>query len=235
VKLSWLIHSLISPLPISHSIREQRVENWRPWWILVLLAQPTLRGLGCEFSNSTHIKRNLNSKTLPGRQMLTDSRVVHCKWSRKSIAHGTWTNPRFLLYRNCVLMFISVTNLLHNPIVCFPERREVILRYHILFLCGPFWCVSPSSSECLPPIHVWFVQYLCVSFLSHKNYTLAHLTSLGLSELCCEKSQKGTTQCQGMSQPGKQSEEWRKAPVLHVTPLVPLQIVISQDVKAALY
>lgn len=132
-------------------------------------------------------------------------------------------------------MFKSVTKLLHNPIVCFPERRKVILRHHILFPCGPFWCVSPSSSECLPPLHVWFIQYLCVSFLSHKTYTLAHLTSLGLSELFCEKSQKSTTHCQGMSQPGKQSEEWRKAPVLHVTPLVPLQVVISQDIKAALY
>ena len=38
-----------------------------------------------------------------------------------------------------------------------------------------------------------------------------------------------------MFQPGKQSEEWRKAPVLHITPLVPLQVVISQDMKAGLY
>jgi hypothetical protein len=38
-----------------------------------------------------------------------------------------------------------------------------------------------------------------------------------------------------MSQSGKQSEEWRKAPVLHVTLLVPLQVVISQDMKADLY
>lgn len=192
MKLSWLIHSLISPLPISHSIRKQRVENWRPWWILVLLAQPTLRGLGCEFSNSTHIKRNLNSRTLPGRQMLTDSRVVHCKWSRKSIAHGTWTNPRSLLYRNCELMFKSVTHLLHNPIARLRDRRVVILHHHIVFLNGQFWCFPPSSSECLSPLHVWFIKYLCVSFLSHKNYTLAHLARLGLSGLCCKESQKRT-------------------------------------------
>jgi len=38
-----------------------------------------------------------------------------------------------------------------------------------------------------------------------------------------------------MSQPGKQSEEWRKVPVLHVTPLVQIQVVISQDMKADLY
>jgi hypothetical protein len=130
-------------------------------------------------------------------------------------------------------MFKSVTKLLHNPIVCFPERREVILRHQVLFLCGPFWYVPPSSSERLPPLHVWFIQYLYVSFLSHKNDTVSHLTWLGLSELCCEKSQKSTTHCYGRSQPGKQSEEWRKAPVLHVTPLVPLQVVISQDIEAA--
>jgi len=38
-----------------------------------------------------------------------------------------------------------------------------------------------------------------------------------------------------MSQPGKQNEEWRKAPVLYVRPLVLLQVVISQDMKADLY
>ena len=214
MKLSWLIHSLISPLPISHSIREQRVENWRPWWILVLLAQPTLRGLGCEFSNSTHIKRNLNCKTLPGRQMLTDSRVVHCKWSRKSIAHGTWTNLTSLLYRNCVLMFKSVTELMHNPIVCFPERREVILHHHVLFL----WCSPPSSSECLS-----FMQYLCniyafPLFLIRTTHSPNSYGSVWVN--CLVRSHV-------MSQQGKQSEEGRKAPVLHITPLVPLQVVIS--------
>jgi len=47
--------------------------------------------------------------------------------------------------------------------------------------------------------------------------------------------EKNMTHCHGMSQPGKQSEEWRKAPVLHATPLVLLQIVISQDMKSDLY
>jgi hypothetical protein len=38
-----------------------------------------------------------------------------------------------------------------------------------------------------------------------------------------------------MSQPGKQIEECRKAPVFYVTTLVPLQVVISQDMKTDLY
>jgi len=72
-------------------------------------------------------------------------------------------------------------------------------------------------------------------FFSHKNYTLVHFIWLGLSELGCKELQKSTTHCHGMSQPGKESEEWRKAPVLHVKPLVPLQVIISQDMKADLY
>jgi len=85
------------------------------------------------------------------------------------------------------------------------------------------------------PLHVWFIQYLSVSFLSHKIYTLAHLMWLGLRELCCKELQKSTTHCHGMSQPGKQDEEWRKAPVLHVTPLVPLQVITAQDMKDDFY
>jgi hypothetical protein len=73
VKLSWLIHSLISPLPISHSIRGQRVENWRPWWIPMFLAQPTLMSPGCEFSISVYIKRKRNSTAFPSLKVLTDS------------------------------------------------------------------------------------------------------------------------------------------------------------------
>jgi hypothetical protein len=38
-----------------------------------------------------------------------------------------------------------------------------------------------------------------------------------------------------MSQPGQQNEEWRKAAVPHVTLLVPLQVTISQDMKADIY
>lgn len=95
--------------------------------------------------------------------------------------------------------------------------------------------LSSVLSECLSPFHVWFIQYLRVSFLSHKNYTLTHLIWLRLRELCCKELQKSTTHCHGMSQPGKQNEEWRKAPVLYVRPLVLLQVVISQDMKADLY